>query len=196
MSNLAPAGGLPLTEGSLRPVNSRELLEEYASATPQQIARVEAALEGRSDAELNRSKNGEWSPYRVIEHLVLSNAPYVEKLRMVIDATPKSDDLLPVRHSWLGRMLIKGAGPSGNAPAPKPLVPGPGPYTRDVFDRWKAQQEQMLGLAKSAAERDLSSIRLANPFLKFLKMNVADCFAIFKEHTERHVRQIEERVRA
>lgn len=177
-------------------MNSRELLADYAKANADHVTRVRSALAGKPEDQLNHSKNGEWSPYQVIEHLNLSNAPYLAKIKSALEGAPKSDAEQGIRHTWLGKVIIKGGGPSGNAPAPKPLVPAPGPYTSQVFERWKQQQEEMLTLAATAAERDLSSIRIPNPFLKIFKMNLADCFAIFKEHTERHVRQIEERVRA
>lgn len=178
-------------------MNSRELLADYAKSNPEHAARIQAAVAGKTDDQLNRSVNGEWSPYQIIDHLILSHDLYLVNMKVSLTAAPKSgDDQAPVRNTFLGKMILKAAGPGGNAPAPKALVPKNGPFTQDVLTRWVKLQDDLLELSRSCAGRNLSALRIPNPIVKAFKMNFVDCLQILSEHTERHVRQIEERVRA
>jgi hypothetical protein len=97
----------------------------------------------------------------------------------------------PIKHTIFGKFIIRATGPKGNVPAPKSLHPRPGPYTPDIVDRWAAQTQAFLELAKGVGEIDLCSMKVRNPFIRMLRMNLADCFMIVAEHTERHVQQIE-----
>ena len=90
---------------------------------------------------------------------------------------------------------MKSASPEGKGPVPKPFVPRPGPYTREVLDRWVAQQEQIIALHDRAKDVDLTAVRYPVPLLKLFKMSLCDIFAIFATHTERHIRQIEQRAK-
>ena len=178
-------------------MNSRELLAEYAKSNPEHLARIQTAVAGKTEEQLNRSVNGEWSPYQVIDHLILSHDLYLVNMKATLAASPKGgDDQAPVRNTFLGKMIRKAAGPGGNAPAPKAFVPANGPFTQDVLTKWTKLQNDLLELSKNCAGRNLSSLRIPNPIVKVFKMNFVDCFQILDEHTERHVRQIEERVRA
>ena len=131
-----------------------------------------------------------WSMAQIFEHMMLANAGYLPTIRNAIDSSAK-DQQRQVKHTFFGKLIIRGAGPQGNAPAPKQLVPGPGPYTPDIIDRWAAQSQAVLDMAREARAIDLCDQRVPNPFFSFLKMNLADCFMIIAEHTERHVQQIE-----
>jgi hypothetical protein len=100
-----------------------------------------------------------------------------------------------VKHTWLGGLIVKMAGPDGNAPAPKPVRPANRVNSAASIEKWKTRQAQFCELAASAMETDLMSARFKNPFIPIFQMNVYDAFRIIVEHTERHVRQIEERAK-
>lgn len=172
----------------------REMVDACEKAFRDQLARAEAAQKNLDESQWNQTEAKDWSPAQIFEHLVLSNEPYLQKLPAAI-AQAGPDDSKPVHQSWFGKMILKMAGPGGNAPAPKPWIPGPGPFDREVFDRWRAQQERLIALCQTARGKDLSSARVNNPLMKVIRMTLCDCFLILSDHTERHVRQIEERAR-
>lgn len=175
-------------------MTSRELCRRAAEKAAETTARVRRALEGLDDEGLNRrTPSGEWSPAEVVEHLVVSHQIYLDLMKVVVSERPVTGGDRPVRFSFIGRFLMKAAGPDGNAPAPKAMVPRAGPYTREVVDRFEAQQKAMAELATACDDLDTSAVTYRNPIIKLFRMNVADGFGIYIEHVERHVRQIEER---
>lgn len=172
--------------------------ELIAQAEVQNRRLLERGMEAAAkldDEAWNRAPSGGWSPAQIFEHLILTNTLYIEKVDKALEAAPKGGQN-SVRHTWFGKFIIKSAGPGGNAPAPKTLHPRPGPYSREVLDRWSAQQQQIIELHARAKDADLSRVKLRNPLIKLFGMNLSDCFAIFATHTERHILQIEDRAKS
>lgn len=170
-----------------------ELLEACEKQNRELLERGKMAAAQLDDDAWNRAPKGGWSPAQIFEHLILSNRDYVEIIAKRLESAPPGGDA-PVKHSFFGRIILKSAGPSGNGLVPKPFVPKPGPYTRDVLHRWTAQQEQIIDLHRKAKDVDLTAIRYPVPLMKVFKLNMGDSFAIFAAHTERHMRQIEDRL--
>ena len=132
-----------------------------------------------------------WSAGQIFEHMMLANAYYLPVMKAAIEGAPRSKSGDVVQHTWFGRFVIKGAGPDGNAPAPKSLHPRGGSFDTTVVDKWATQTQAFLDLARRSHGIDLCSMRIKNPFIPLFKANLADCFEILAEHTERHIRQIE-----
>jgi hypothetical protein len=168
-----------------------EFLENLVEELEDQIQRGKAVGGKLTKEQLNWSPApGKWSIAQIFEHMMIANTPYIPALTEGVQAAEKASPT-QVKHTMFGRFLIKSAGPTGNAPAPKQMHPGPGPYDFDIIDRWAGQTQSLLDLAKGAHGVNLCSYRIQNPILKMFKMNLADCFMILEEHTERHVQQIE-----
>jgi len=162
-------------------------IEDRLSDHLERAAAVRAKL---TPDQLNWSPEpAKWSIAQIFEHLILTNTPYVPAIKNGVEAAEKRSG--EIKHTFFGKFLIKNAGPKGNAPAPKQLHPRPGPYGMDVIDKWAAQTQSLLDLAKGSKGVDLCSFRIHDPLLKMFKMNLADCFLILTEHTERHIQQIE-----
>lgn len=132
-----------------------------------------------------------WSAGQIYAHMMLANAQYLPLLKIAIDGAPRARVGDSVQHTWFGQFIIKGAGPEGNAPAPKSLHPRSTPFDKDVVEQWAAQTQDFMDLARRAHGADLCAAKIKNPFIPLLKLNLADCFEILTEHTERHIRQIE-----
>lgn len=146
-------------------------------------------LNARPDASL-------WSPAQIVEHLVLTNRPYLQVMAAALQTAPRVSEDPTVQQSFFGRILCQAAGPDGNAPAPKALHPRSTPIPISVLQEWEQQQLALMALLEKAAERDLSRIRVWNPFVRILPMNLADCFELMTVHTQRHLGQIEARLPA
>jgi hypothetical protein len=135
-----------------------------------------------------------WSPAQVIAHLVLSNQRYLPRMEAALQNAERFSGNPPVHYSFFGRFLRKVAGPGGNAPAPKSLHPPTATIPTTIVQEWEQQQLQLLSLLNRANGVDLSRIRVWNPLVRIIPMNLADCFELLTAHTERHVAQIEERI--
>jgi len=152
-------------------------------------ARVRAAFDRLEGNLLNRPiPPSQWSPLQILDHLLRANGPYLELLRA---ANPPVGGNAPVKHSFIGKWLMKAAGPGGNAPAPPALRPSPGPLERTLVDRYLAQTAKLTAAVAKLTGRTLDSYRISSPFANLIKLNLADVLAITIEHTERHVGQIE-----
>lgn len=157
--------------------------------------RMLCAVANLDEQTLNvRPDKDTWSPAQVIEHLVLSNRPYMKAMEAALTtALPLSSDP-EITYSRFGAFLIKAAGPDGNAPAPPTLHPRKSQVPLSVLDEWKFQQTQFHTLLKTAQNLDIVSARIQNPIVPIFRMNLADCFELLVAHTERHVAQVEERI--
>lgn len=175
-----------------RSMDPSTFLDTLRSDTLRLTARLEKAAAAHSDESWERTPARGWSPAGIVRHMVLTQAPYLRVLPSVVEHAPPAGQT-PISHTWFGKMLIQGAGPQGNSPAPKSLHPGPGPHGRGVVDEWIAQQSEFLRLLEAARGKDLSGTRFRNPFVPIFRMSLADAFAVAVAHTERHVSQIEAR---
>jgi hypothetical protein len=142
---------------------------------------------------LERGSEGRLEPGPNLRAHDARQRPYAALLERLLEDAPAGAEA-PAKHSFFGKLLLKAAGPRGNAPAPKALHPCAGPHGRDVLDRWAAQQERIVELHEMARGKNLAQLRFSNPFVKLFKMTGCDAFALFADHTERHVSQIESRV--
>jgi hypothetical protein len=171
-----------------------ELVAELDEQNRDLLFRAEVASAQLSDEQLNESPDYGWSPAQIFEHMVLANSYYLKAIEAALRKAPSGGEA-PTKFSWFGRTVYRMSGPGGNAPAPRKLHPGPGPFGREVYGRWKASQEEVIALLERAKGKNLGKQRFRNPFLKLFKMTLCDFFAILTTHTERHVRQIEGFVR-
>lgn len=169
-----------------------ELLEGVAARAAEHERRALSAIEGLSSEQFNKPAGKEWSVAHVFKHLCLADEPYLNAMQEALASA--KDGTGEVQHSMVGKFLIKVSGPEGNAPAPGFLVPPALALSRGVVDEWRKHHTRFIELVESAKGKDLST-KTSNPFIKFLRMSIADMLAVMDAHTERHVRQIEERSR-
>ena len=144
-----------------------------------------------TDAQLNWSPGADkWSAGQIFDHMRIANSYYFGIMEKAVDKGrygPRQE----VRHTWIGSFLIKAAGPSGNVPAPKQMIPARGPFDEKILTQFDADQQKLLNLAVQADDVDLTSSKVTNPIIPLIRMNLADCFEILVAHEERHVGQIE-----
>lgn len=171
-----------------------ELLNWFIISTSDCISRIQTAVGNLSEADFNKSAiPGLWSPALIVEHLVLSNAPYIEMIEGAVAAAEPLDGSTEMKQTFLGAQIRKAAGPSGNAPVPRAFAPKASEVPKSQIGVLSAQVEMLAAMAERARGKDLNAKLLRNPLLKLFRMNLADCFAIISDHMERHTKQIEER---
>jgi hypothetical protein len=173
-------------------VTSGALLESVSDRLEDLVERVQVLSQGLDDAAMNRKPDPKrWSIGQIFDHMIMGAEGYLPKIREALQSSRREGVEREVNHTWFGRLVIKAAGPSSNAPAPKQLVPGSGPYRREIIDRWLAQHQEILDLAKKSHGFDLTAIPMRSPIIKLFNMNLADVFEVLAGHAERHVGQIE-----
>lgn len=169
------------------------LLESVAARAEEHERRALAAVEGLSSEKFNRPAGTDWSVAQVFKHLCLADEPYLNAIEPAIAAAKLGDG--EVKHTLIGKLLMKVSGPGGNAPAPGFLIPPDLPLSLEVVEEWRGYQKRIVRLAELAKGKNLSH-RVRNPFIKFLRMSIADMFGVVDVHNERHVQQIEARCRS
>ncbi len=135
--------------------------------------------------------NGDWSVARVLKHMILANAKYLEILPPLVEAANAGSP--DVKHTWFGKALIKIAGPNGNVSPPAQMVPEDVVYEKLIHDEWVVQQNTAIELMQRAVGKNTNLLRFKNPFVRLFTMNASDAFAIMTTHTDRHVQQIQQR---
>jgi hypothetical protein len=125
--------------------------------------------------------------------MLITNGYYFPAMRSAMSGAPRASGETKVRHSLIGKLIRRMAGPGGNAPAPRMLFPGDVTYSAEMLEKWLGQQEELIALLEQAQGLDISHIPVRNPFFSLIRMNLADSFEIMTAHTERHVGQMEER---
>lgn len=175
-------------------MTSSKFLDDCIERSRAYVDRGRRAVADQSLDRLNhRTVEGQWSPAQVFEHMRISHAPYLELVQTALKTLPNDTTNAEVAYSGIGKFLTKAAGPTGNAPAPKKFVPGDGPFPAEVVEAWAGTQMGMIELMEAARGKELNQKCFRNPLVKLFKMNLADAFGIFTEHTQRHIEQIEER---
>ncbi|MBV6459242.1 MAG: hypothetical protein HONBIEJF_02387 [Fimbriimonadaceae bacterium] len=173
-------------------MTAAELVDSCLIELDRHLERVEAVRRRVDDSVWNRrTARGEWSAGEVVEHMVRTHQPYMERVGAAV-AAAGPDGGAPVEHTWFGGLLIKASGPNGNAKSPGSTVPAERQYDEVDYRRWVDQAGAWRGIVESAKGKDLT-VRIKNPFVGIISMNLADCLELVRDHTERHVRQIEER---
>lgn len=161
----------------------------------QQIERVRAAVAVGPERANKRTPAEAWSAYEVLDHLIITDRIYGAVIQPALAKAPAAPGDRPIRNSFIGRYLVKAAGPGGNAPAPGPFRPQKGTYGPEIVDEWVAVAEKSRADFQRAIGKDLNAFIFRNPMAKMFRMNLADWITITVAHTERHVQQIEERTR-
>jgi uncharacterized damage-inducible protein DinB len=166
-------------------------LEEIVERLEKLVSRGRLVGRTLSEQQLNWSPGaGMWTIGQIFEHMHIANDLYLAPMERAISTARFGGDG-EVKHTWIGGLIIKAAGPEGNAPAPRKMVPGPGPYSASVVEQFVSDHEAVAHLARESMRADINSAKIGNPLFPLIKMNLADCFAIAAAHGERHMGQIE-----
>jgi len=141
-----------------------------------------------------RPIRGEWSPAQVFRHLIMSNGMYEPLIVNGLAALPVDSSNQQVRQTFLGKLLSRQAGPGRFAPVPKQFIPPEEPLPETVVEEWALMQARFIEIVEGAHTKDLNKVFMRNPMFKDIRMNMADCFMLLTNHTQRHIEQIESRV--
>lgn len=175
-------------------MTSNQFLDDCARQNRDFMERGRRAVQDVPLDILNRrTVTADWSPAQIFKHLLLSNDAYVRGLGAAVNGMKTDPSNAPVHHTWFGATLAKYAGPDKNVPAPKQFVPSEEQWPASIVDEWAVQQQKVIELIEASKGKDLNTKCFKNPVMPLFKMTLADCIWLMTTHTDRHIRQIEER---
>lgn len=170
-----------------------ELLDDVTKRVGNLVERLPAAVEGLTVEQMSKpAPGGPWSLGGIIEHMNIAVAPYLDVVGPLVEKSTGHPADETVSNTFMGRMITRGGGPTGNAPAPTVSHPKQTKYDPKILEDWISHHKRYLEIAEGARDADFRQ-KYANPLIGILRMNVTDFFTIMAAHAERHVQQIEDR---
>src|SRR4029078_713457 len=112
-----------------RPMQSDVFLKSTAHEMRQLVGRVERCVGTADDETINSKPTPDaWSIGQILDHLNKGLDYYLPGMRDGMAGNAKGGAQAAVKHTWFGRMIVKGIGPGGHAPILRQLIPGNGPF--------------------------------------------------------------------
>lgn len=135
----------------------------------------------------------EWSVGQCLEHLVLSNEPYLPLLEEIARGRRKARAIerVPVLPGLWGRMLIRSLRPDSGRrlQARKAFRPTERAVDPGVVTRFLAEQDRLLDLMQATARLDLERIVITSPVLRLITYSLMDAYRIIAVHEQNHLVQ-------
>jgi hypothetical protein len=174
-------------------------LIERLDRVQERIRRLTGEL--RPDQLLWTPPQGGWSIAQVIEHLLVTDNRYEDRIRAAMArgrARHVTGHGTPWRPSMAGRFLhrsVRQENPN-RLTTPAVFVPSLRPRP-SVVPSYLTMLDEIRGLMREAEENDLDlgRLRFSSPAARLLRVNLGDAFLLSVSHAERHAGQIE-RIRA
>ena len=173
--------------------SQEQFLEEVGTNLKAQTLRLQTAVKALEKVQLNDAPSGGLSVAQIIEHMRISHLDYADALDKILEG-PILADVAP-KLSWIGTQFAKVAGPDGNANIPKRYQPDRKTYGLEVVHQYVELQNRIVGLSRKFEDVDLNKNYIRNPIFGFIKFNIADVFHLLVQHNERHIRQVEARIK-
>ncbi|MFM9874571.1 MAG: DinB family protein [Fimbriimonadaceae bacterium] len=169
-----------------------EFLENFEGRFKDQIERVKKVTEGLTDEDYGKeAEPGVWGIGHILGHLNISTESYISPMEAAISGGA-NDSGGEAKHTFFAGLIIGGMH-RPNIPVPGSMMPS-GTRSRADLEKWLEITDKVLRLFEQAKGKDLVANQFKNPFLPIGRFNLMDGFEIIVEHTERHVRQMEERI--
>lgn len=137
-----------------------------------------------------RPADGGWSMNQVLRHLVVTHQRYEDRMRRVLNRTPRpGHGDTPWQPTWMGGLMIHAMQGSRRLPAPRVFrvdqsaVPA-------VLERYLTALESTERMMREAESVHWARTRVTSPASVFVRLNLGDCFAVLTVHDERHFRRI------
>lgn len=169
----------------------------------EQIAGLVAEVERQTDeilrlagslgpeAFLWRPHPDKWSVGEHIEHVSLTNRPYLEAIDESVRAAREAgwSGTGPYRGGLVGRWFARlmEPPPSRRLPTVGHLEPPPELGQETVLAELQAVHEATVTSLRAAEGLDLGRAKIRSPFLKLMKLPVIQAFEVMFAHTRRHI---------
>jgi len=166
-----------------------EALIVEAERQTEEILQLAASLE--PDAFLWRPTPDKWSVGEHIEHISLTNRPYLAAIDESVRAAREAGltGAGPFRGGPIGRWFTRllEPPPRRRMPTTSSLKPPPDLNRDQVLGELQSVQEATVASLRTADGVDLRRANIRSPFMKLLKLPVIQAFEVMFAHTRRHV---------
>lgn len=180
-----------------------QLLEEMLSRSTAMTRAATVLVEGLSSEQWNfKPSPAAWSMAQVIEHLTLTNGPYLEGAIARLSQSGNPSSTGDFRSGWLGELFYRRLQPGDGGrikPAPAPGFLRPSESTINPAAAWQKfldQQAQLEAVIRQAAGVNLNLVKIPSAISKLLKFPLGDVLRIVVAHNDRHLLQMQRIKRA
>jgi hypothetical protein len=157
------------------------------------VAELRAEVEPLAYLQLGwQPSEGGWSIAQVIEHLIVTDASYIESMETLLAHPPQRSSYESWRPSLIGGFLVRSQMPDSKQKLRTPSRWRPGPQPRaDGLTEYIELRERLIDLVTRADGHDLRRTRLSSPASKLIRLNLGDAIMTLVVHTQRHLKQIQ-----
>jgi hypothetical protein len=166
-------------------------LAEKVRVAEGQVQELERLVDPLSQDQLDwRPDSGRWSVGEHVHHLVITNQPYLTRIKRTIEQARarRLEGNGPYASTWIGSRFAQSL-----EPPPKrrmrtfrSLQPTPRVAKADLVARFQASMNDVIGAMKLANGLDLGRATMRSPFFFLLKVNLAEAFQVILAHNRRH----------
>jgi hypothetical protein len=172
---------------------SKDVIEIFLSEAPKLKTTVSNDFAELNEDQLNwKPAPDKWSIGECIDHLVVSHEQYLNKICKVnVEKTPSGKDLIPYKHSFLGKILINAVAPETRRKVKtfKVFYPGSKLIKASLLDEYNRSLDELIDFAKIFEGYDINRIKISSPISNFIRLNLGDAFMIHLNHDRRHINQ-------
>jgi len=176
---------------------ARFILDELHRRNLRAITNFKSVREELSAGQWNWKMGPEtWSIAQVVDHLLITNNHYIDRLIEAIEAAPKKS-IEVFKSGWVGAAIVRRLEPGSIKGQKRVKAPGflepqdselDGPMMAESF---LAQLDYLDRIIVSSRDVDFSSIKIPLSFTKLLKLNIGDVLRLIIAHNDRHLLQMQ-----
>jgi hypothetical protein len=137
----------------------------------------------------------EWSIGQCLDHLITADAQYRTTFEQAGQGTMHRTfwHRLPLIPRLLGTMIYSSAHPETTRPVPAPRIfrPSSSPIEPDVYERFQAHQEQLIGYMRACQDSPIDELIISSPVAVWMVYSLGDAFRIVVAHQYLHLMQAE-----
>ena len=149
-------------------------------------------LRSLSDKQLNwKPDERSWSVGQCIDHINNTDRPYFDRIKAAFSKAKNFTDSYNYRAAFPGTFLIKAMSPGSKVKvkAQKIFRPSMSAVSKEAFDRYDKQQEEMLAVLEEGKKYNINKIKVSSPAFSLMRMRVGDALRVLVLHRRRHLEQ-------
>jgi hypothetical protein len=155
---------------------------------------AEAEFGGLNNVQLNwKSGTGNWSIAQVLEHVILSNRRYVEKLLPVLSDKyrPTLWEKMNPFIEYTGKNLVKNLGPEviKKYTAPMLFTPSKKMIGQEIVGHFLKMQKEIIDLFAQLQKNNFTDRVISSPVASLVTLKVSDVIKLVTAHEQRHLNQ-------
>lgn len=140
---------------------------------------------------LTRLVEGRWSPAEQIEHVSMTDPPYLQVIDPALRAARIRGQLGegPFEGGAVGNWFARSMAPpvKRRMKTMKKLHPAPDLSAEAVVQGFEKVRTDLIGSLESARGVDLDRAKIRSPYLKLLKMPIYSAYQVLLDHADRHL---------